>query len=441
MSSNKNIGFIKLDLFKVSQVSDGFVFAGKIKFKDLLIIPKYTERTSLEMDDPFTEEDSNQHSFFQRRIDPKRIKKIKNFLEKNLSGDSISSPRNIFPSSIILYNQIHENNEGLSPENFDPKISNGCFFHKKYKEDQESDIYTLYIPEQKEIALIVDGQHRIFATKELYEERSFGSLNFDRNIVTKIENLEFIVTYLIGYDIIWPSKVFIDVNFNQKPVNRSLYYDIFGSYPPQKGDRDDNILILSHDLCRHLNENEQSPIQNMVNMLGNGQGLITQGFLVDAFRKIFRKIGFWTECAINYNRKDMQYIILADFMKAYLSAIRKCYYSSWPDKNKPYTAKEYDYSILCKTTGMGAFLRLIIDIFPRVYDKPDMEEEIIKILKRISEADAKELFKAKEPDDSAARFAGAGALGLQNALYKELFKRYGLNKEESHQSTLFEKNS
>lgn len=424
--------FIKINLIKVAKLKEGYVFAGKIKFSDLYKISKFTAREDNKL-------------FFQRKRDDIRINDIKEFLIENLRDESCEISTNIFPSSIILYNQLHIENGNIQPDEIE--ISEDladCFFEEI---DGKNDICTIYIPNNKEITLIVDGQHRVYATKLLYDElREKSSLLSESALIHRLENLEFIVTYLIGYELSWPSKIFIDVNFKQKPVNRSLYYDIFGSLPPKDDDdKDDSIIKLSHDLCELLNEDDNSPIKGMIKMLGTGNGLFSQGFMVDAFRKIFDdKSGVWIEYAIDYNKGDQtdgKYLILPRFMKAYLSTIRECYDSSWPDKSRPYTAKDYDYSILCKTTGMGAFLRLIIDIFPRVYDKPDMEEEILKILKRISEEGAKELFKTKNHDGSAARFAGAGALGLQNALYKELVKRYGLNKEENHQPALFEKSS
>lgn len=437
MINNK---FIKVRLFKVSEVNEGYVFAGKIKFKDLYKICKFTLRGDPDLVEDVSkdQEVAVEKEFFQRQRDDKRIVKIQEFLKDSLNSNK--SVTNIFPSSVILYNPLSMNNNKSNPENFEiAEDSTECFF----QDTGSDDVSTLYIPNNQKITLIVDGQHRIYATKLLYESYRADLISNDL-MIEKIENLEFIVTYLLGYDISWPAKIFVDVNFKQKPVNRSLYYDIFGSLPPNNEDnKDDNVLKLSHDLCVYLNKDKDSPIKGMIKMLGVGDGLFSQGFMVDAFRKIFSsKSGVWMEYAVDYKNGGQDYLILSKFMNAYLSAIRECYDSSWPDRDKPpYTSEEYDYSILCKTTGMGAFLRLIIDIFPKVYNKPDMKEEILKILKRISEAQAKELFKAKEADGSAARFAGAGAAGLQNALYKELVKRYGLNKEENDQPALFEKNS
>ncbi len=124
-------------------------------------------------------------------------------------------------------------------------------------------------------------------------------------------------------------------------------------------------------------------------------------------------------------------------MKAYLSAIKKSYPSSWPNTQINYTSQNYNYSILCKTTGLGAFIQLIKDIFPRVYNEENMEDAILKILEKISDREAVELFKTKNIDGSAARYAGAGALGLQNALFKELLKKYELTKADHQQSKLF----
>lgn len=60
------------------------------------------------------------------------------------------------------------------------------------------------------------------------------------------------------------AKFFIE----QKPVNRSIYYDIFGSAPGELSE-----IKLAHDLTLHLNNNENSPIRGMIKLLGRGNGL------------------------------------------------------------------------------------------------------------------------------------------------------------------------
>src|SRR5690606_14988011 len=115
--------------------------------------------------------------------------------------------------------------------------------------------------------LIVDGQHRLAAMLKLYEDASSDKIRIGRyslqqkypdltnNIVqNRLTSFELNCTLLIGFDLWEQGKVFADVNFNQKPVNKSLYYDIFGSYP----DPDKNDIFLAHMLALHLNNNEDS---------------------------------------------------------------------------------------------------------------------------------------------------------------------------------------
>ena len=61
-------------------------------------------------------------------------------------------------------------------------------------------------------------------------------------VLDYIKQFEFNCTILLGFDKWEQGKVFADVNFNQKPVNKSLYYDIFGSYPDPNKNEPGGIL-------------------------------------------------------------------------------------------------------------------------------------------------------------------------------------------------------
>ena len=165
----------------------------------------------------------------------------------------------------------------------------------------------LYIPKSHRIALIVDGQHRFYGLKRFYNSLKTSE---DKQI---IEDFEFPITFLIGFDIYQVGKVFATVNFTQKPVNRSLYYDIFGSVP----DIERNDIKLAHDLALHLNNNDESPIQGMIKMLGTGYGLFSQSFFVEKMLMHFKEGGAWEGIYADYLDRGEQYKKLPEFMKEY----------------------------------------------------------------------------------------------------------------------------
>lgn len=269
----------------------------------------------------------------------------------------------------------------------------------------------LYIPKNRRIALIVDGQHRFYGVKKLYESPFLSAEDKQT-----IENFEFPTSFLIGFDIYQLGKVFATVNFTQKPVNRSLYYDIFGSVP----DIEKNDIKLAHDLALHLNNSEESPLKDMIKMLGKGYGLFSQSFFVEKMLIHFKKRGVWEKIYADYINNGRDYKKLPIFMKTYLRCVEEAYNNAWPtrverDEKLVYSPFYYDF-ILCKTTGMGAIFRLIKDIYPLVEEssEKEMHDKILEIFNRLPKIEYMNLF-SKTGD-----FGGTGGEGLQVKLYRHL---------------------
>jgi len=282
----------------------------------------------------------------------------------------------------------------------------------------------------KNVTLIVDGQHRFLGTKDLYDSLPDGSENKD-----KVGNFEFIVTFLYGFDIYEVGKIFADVNFTQKPVNRSLYYDIFGAAPfSGNEDKRGNEIRLAHDLAVHLNNSDKSPIKGMIKLLGKGHGLFSQAFFVDHIRDHVFKSKIWNDLLIDYMQEGEKYKVIAVFMRAYFSALQRAYPSSWPEKvvktknsTQELVYSSYDYkNVMCKTTGMGAYIRLIKDIYPLVKDFPNQfEDKIFDIFSRVSDEVLFELFGHNGTYDKRS------GEGVQGDVYRDLIGRYNLTKQKS----------
>ncbi|MCZ7404646.1 MAG: hypothetical protein O8C67_06905, partial [Candidatus Methanoperedens sp.] len=237
----------------------------------------------------------------------------------------------------------------------------------------------------------------------------------------KIDDFEFPTTFLIGFDIYQLGKIFAKVNFTQKPVNKSLYYDIFGSIP----ETEKNEIKLAHDLAMHLNNNEESPIKDMIKMLGKGPGLFSQSFFVEKMLIHFRNKGVWEKIFADYLTNGKEYKKLPIFMKIYLGCVEEVFITAWPiriNKDSKLVYSTYNYGfILCKTTGMGAILKLIKDVYPLVENlsEKEMREKILEILKRI-EKDYVKIFS------NQGDFGGTGGEGLQDKLYKFLKLKLGV---------------
>ena len=241
----------------------------------------------------------------------------------------------------------------------------------------------------------------------------------DLNAVKKIlEDFQFSCTVLLDFDIWEQGKVFADVNFNQKPVNRSLYYDIFGSYPdPEKND-----LFIAHNIVVSLNSIKGNPFYNKIKMLGVGSDkFISQAFLVEAIFPLLRKNGVWLNYLDDFinngviNDKPLKFIIY------YFEVIKEMFKEYWPEDGiKPSKYKD----ILFKTTGLSAFFMLINDIYPKIVDIMHQDEEIIK------KAIKSELHKTREENSlinasiklfsKDGDFSKGAGKGLQMRLYKRI---------------------
>jgi DGQHR domain-containing protein len=392
----------------IQQVKNKLVLISAIKFKELNQIVRFTNREASVWDPyDFDSTYSNDTEYYQRLVDSERVKEIElfikeTFVEQEKNQDSIAT---IFPSSMILAFESENTN-----------IDNQEFI-------------SFDLPSNNDSCLIVDGQHRFAAMQRLYnryKHEQFESLN--TSFIKKIENYSFNCTVLLNFDIWEQAQLFINVNFNQKKVNKSLYYDIFGAVPPENKVDKNSGIYLSHRLAQFLNNSEKSPLKNFIKMLGTGPGYFSQAFLVESLLVHFGSRGVWSSIEKDYRSKGTMHEILPKIFVAYFTAIKDTFKDNWPKGDSKYD------SILCKTTGMGALIRLLgyiykqlsIGAYPRI-DKIDFEnistDDLTKVFKTIFEPISKKnqiLFGNK------GEYGGTGGAGLQSKLYKRLGQELGL---------------
>ena len=310
--------FYTLDLINISQLitGTGAIFTGKIQFGQLLTIHRLTERKE-SIIDPFNEKgivedlDKVEDEEFQRHLNPGKLNEIKKYIGSELKEKNIGA---LFPSSVILSLEINENsNEEITEDEIE------SFYHEKLNScfliNSPNGFKKLYIPKNSRICLIVDGQHRFYGFKKYYEAEQ------DIEEKEKVSQFEFITTIILGFDPYQVAEVFANVNFYQKPVNRSLYYDIFGTSANERND-----IQLAHFLALHLQNNSDSPLQDMIKLLGKGFGLFSQAFIVEKLLIHF-KGGVWGDLFLDYQNNGKEYLKIPEFIKAYFNSIEKNYNS------------------------------------------------------------------------------------------------------------------
>lgn len=341
--------------------------------------------------------------YYQRRIDISRIRKIEEFIRESILSEEYDySITALFPSALILATNEDDGNV------------------------IECQNETLCTVDLKENIFIVDGQHRMMAMKSLYDKLNGFLLRTkeDDMVLNYLKNYKFNCVLLVNYDLWEQGQVFVNVNFKQKPVNKSLYYEIFGSdYNENPAMWKQNHVYLAHSLTKILNSHDASPYKGHVKMLGTGKGYVSQAFLVEAIIRHFGLDGIWSVYKTKID-KDTDIRYMAVELLSYFAAVHDVFSNYWPQLG---VNDEEKGTIICKTTGTGAFLRLMKDIHDSA--PTDLIQSLYNIdievsipyfnyvksqLSRITEAQADRFFGKK------SKFYGSSGKGSEMNMYRDL---------------------
>ncbi len=396
---------------KIQENNGKYVIIAAIPFKHLYGKVRYTNREASEWN-PYSEDfnDRIDETYYQRLIENERVKNIEKFILESLVDQENDSTTitTVFPSSMIIAFDV------------DNELKN------------EDEFVNFDIPDQNNSCLIVDGQHRFAGMQRLYEHTNYNLFLNDKisnkEIRNKIENYLFNCTIILNFTIWEQSQLFINVNFYQKRVNKSLFYDIFGSTPPENRIAKNNGIYLSHMLALFLNNSEKSPLKNFVKLLGTGQGYFSQAFIVEAIMIHFSTRGVWASIEKDFQNNGNKHEMLPKVFVSYFNAVKDVFSNYWPNEN------DIRASHLVKTTGMGALIRLLgymykllsVGAYPNL-EKVDFEnietDKLTNLFKEIFRP-----LKSKEEDlfGKESEFAGTGGAGLQSKLYKKLCNELGL---------------
>lgn len=185
----------------------------------------------------------------------------------------------------------------------------------------------LMIKRVKNTAFIIDGQHRIKAFQ-----------------YTRKKEFELPISAFIDLSLSEIAEIFVKINYYQKPVNKSLVYDllsiskdIFPKY---------TIYLEAHEITKVLDETIGSPWFGLIKMLGIGKGIITQATFITALEE---------NNILNYVLKDFDTKQKIIILSNYFEAIKELLPDQWGHKD----------SIISKSVGLHALTK----VFPKVFDK------------------------------------------------------------------------
>ena len=321
---------LKLRAIKLEQNGKEF-YLFKIKAKELLSISYFNSR------------ESDRKNGIQRTLQQERAKAISEYLE---------SENSVLANSLLV--------------NF--KESNVSF---------NEDTQEIEIQKDKDVAFIIDGQHRLKA--------------FDYH---KDDDFEIPISGFIGLSLAEAAEFFVRINYFQKPVNKSLVYDLLGI-----SEKIFPEYVQAHEITKILNENPGSPWFGLIKMLGIGNGIITQATFITALEE--NKI-------LNYHLKEYEFDDKVIILSNYFQAVKKVFPDAWGDKT----------SIISKSVGFNAFVRIFPKVFIEVINKKKsfIIDDIVKFLEGLKAID----FTSKEISNLGGK-KGVGTLAsqMENLLIKQ----------------------
>lgn len=140
----------------------------------------------------------------------------------------------------------------------------------------------IYVPLIPSAAQVIDGQHRIAGLQQAIEASP------------SVGETDLLVTLCIGLSTSQAAKIFLNINTEQRPVPKSLIFDLFGEVV----DDENHAINRAADLARDLNDDPESPLYKLIKFPGapRGQGNIELSTFVSAFKDHLRpKVGtFYT---------------------------------------------------------------------------------------------------------------------------------------------------
>jgi DNA phosphorothioation-associated DGQHR protein 1 len=168
----------------------------------------------------------------QRRLSPERAKKI---------GQYIDSTEATFPNTIIL------------SANFDVEDN--------YEEDQGSrwvvserpdGCFLLTIPTAKKLASVIDGQHRL------------AGFDFTENVDR--QQMQLPCAVFLDLPKAYQANIFATINFNQKRVDKSLAYQLFGYELDENDNKKWPPNLVALFIARVLNAEQDSPLRDHIKL-------------------------------------------------------------------------------------------------------------------------------------------------------------------------------
>lgn len=339
-NNSSNAGIFKFKCLEVTQPIGTFYIA-IMPYRDLKKIT-YSDIRKI------SQNDIEKYLGIQRKLSKKRLIEI---------DDYVHTRDATFPTSIVI---------AIDSE------------HIEYIRDTGE----LLISNEEDVALIIDGQHRLEGLRNYSEDR-----------------FELIVTVFVDMDLEDKSMVFATINLAQTKVSKSLVYDLYENTKLR------SPIKSAHELSRALNASQKSPFSGRIKTLGTAERknqTLTQATVVEALipmisgtiqlalkdRDLIKREKPLKRADNDDSQKifrnyfiDGEDIVIAENIINYFSAVAKIWEIAW-------AAVTETGNMLPRTNGFKAFMKAL----PKIYrilgneQKKDVYtiEEFKSLLKNIT---------------------------------------------------------
>lgn len=327
----------KIEIYKTESLKTLFngidVFTQPFKVKDILQISYVAVRGR------DTEEGS-----VQRVLNNQRVKQIREYV---LQG------KNFFNTFILNWNEQK---------------------HKlKFSEGE------IEIPIVPASAQVIDGQHRL------------AGLRAAMDIDSTVGERTVLVSFTVGLSTKDAAQIFLNINTEQKPVPKSLIYDLFGIVESDK----EHAINRAKDISNELNDNEESPYYKLIKFPGSpmGFGIVDLSSFITTLKNFLKPNGLF----FNYNITDLnrQKIIFLN----YFTAIKFFY-----DKQAIWNIKSKNPFL--QSAGVVAAIEFFAEkLLPKCSDRKSFSVETFKDLLQLDKSELLTQSVVKGTDGKSARLA------------------------------------
>jgi DNA phosphorothioation-associated DGQHR protein 1 len=178
----------------------------------------------------------------QRLSQPKRLSQIADYIDRQDSA---------FPNSIILAANFRPDGTFEGSDDDGTETEGNRNESREWTISEELDgCYTLEIPPPTKLAAIVDGQHRLFGFVQTKEAARL--------------NMELLCSIYLDLPKPFQAQLFATINSTQKPVDKSLTYELFGYNISEEKEEFWTPDKLAVFLTRKLNTESQSALNGWI---------------------------------------------------------------------------------------------------------------------------------------------------------------------------------